>query len=305
MWILFYAIAVIVWGIDAAITKRFLSSSIAPAPMLSIRLAVAAASLIPFGLAELQSLRSFRKKEWMHLAVLVLIGTLAMNLLYYESLRRIPAYVTLILFRLDSVFIILISVFFLRQKTDWKTVLLTLAALGCAGAISLGNQRGLTLKGLDGWGIGLVFLAALSSGLSTIVAKDLLKVISPILLVTLRTSLTSIFLLAWQGPELFRDILPSLPRNDVWLMIFLGVVFSGLTFWVYYKGLKYTTPLVGSLVQLLRVVSGLGASYLLLAEVPTLIQWLGMVGLMGALFFLTQPQAGSTKLGKTVSLPKD
>jgi drug/metabolite transporter (DMT)-like permease len=294
MWILFYAIAVLVWGTDAAITKRYLLSSIAPAPMLTIRLAVAGLTLLPFGMMELRTLKAFRKKEWAYLAVLILIGTLVMNLLYYESLRRIPAYITLILFRLDSVFIIIISVLFLRQKTDWRTVLLTLAALVSAGAISLGNQSSLAFKELNGLGIGLVLLASLASGLSTIVAKDLLKVISPILLVTLRTSLTSVCLLAWQGPALFRDILPSIPGSDLWLMIFMGAVFSGVTFWVYYKGLKYTTPLVGSLVQLLRVVSGLGASYLLLAEAPTTIQWLGMAGLMGALFFLTQPKPAHT-----------
>jgi len=118
MWILFYAIAVLVWGTDAAITKRYLLSSIAPAPMLTIRLAVAGLTLIPFGMMELRSLKVFRKKEWAQLAVLILIGTLVMNLLYYESLTRNPAYLTLILFRLDSVFIILVSVLFLGHKTD-------------------------------------------------------------------------------------------------------------------------------------------------------------------------------------------
>jgi probable blue pigment (indigoidine) exporter len=122
----------------------------------------------------------------------------------------------------------------------------------------------------------------------------LLAVISPLLLVTLRTSLASIFLLGWQGPFLFNSVLPVLSGAEWMLLIFLGAVYSGITFWLYYKGLQATAPLIGSLIQLLRVVSGLVASYVLLSESPNLIQWVGTVGLMASLYFLTQPPQKST-----------
>lgn len=294
--IFYYLLAVLTWGTDAAITKRFLLNSIDPAPMLTIRLVVAGLTLIPFGIREISSLRRFRRKEWLQLGVLIIFGTLGSNLLYYSSLRVTPAFLTLILYRLDSVFVIILSALVLKKTTSSRTFLLVLLAILCAAAISLRNFTTLSLTNFNTLGITLVLLAAFCSAIGTLVAKDLLAVISPLLLVTLRTSLASVFLLSWQGSVLFNNILPLLSGSEWGLLIFLGAIYSGITFWLYYKGLQATSPLIGSLIQLLRVVSGLLASYVLLAEIPNLIQWIGTVGLMATLYFLTQPPKNQAAL---------
>jgi drug/metabolite transporter (DMT)-like permease len=280
---------VLAWGTDAAITKRFLLSSIAPAPMLTIRLAVAAVTLLPFGLREFYTLRAFRRKEWQQLAALILFGTLGTNLFYYESLTRTPAFLTLILYRLDTVFVIILSALILKKKTSLATIGLVILALISAAAISLGNVTSFSLHDFNLLGIGLVLAAALCSAIGVMVAKNLLVMISPLLLVTLRTGLASLFLLTWQSNFFLTQAVKTIPQSEWLLLIFLGVVYSGLTFWLYYKGLQATTPLIGSLIQLLRVVSGLVASYIILGEIPNSIQWVGTLGLMIVLFLLTKP----------------
>jgi|GEM_PF-5335161 len=287
--IFYYLLAVLTWGTDAAITKRFLLNSIDPAPMLTIRLAVAGLTLLPFGIREIATLRRFKRKEWLQLGVLIVFGTLGSNLFYYTSLVHAPAFLTLILYRLDSVFLIILSAALLKKSTSIQTIFLVLLAIICAAVTSLGNLTSLSLANFSALGITLVLLAAFCSAVGTLVAKDLLEVISPLLLVTLRTSLASVFLLAWQGPTLINTIIPVLSKNEIILLLFLGSIYSGVTFWLYYKGLQATAPLIGSLIQLLRVVSGLVASYILLAESPNWIQWVGTVGLMASLYFLTQP----------------
>ena len=121
-------------------------------------------------------------------------------------------------------------------------------------------------------------------------AKDLLALVSPLLLTSLRTGLSTVLLLGWMGRTLVGEILPGMPGKEILVLVVMGVIYSGLAFWLYYKGLQNTSPLVGSLIQLLRIVSGLLASFVLLAEAPSALQWLGTAGLMATLFLLTRPE---------------
>lgn len=290
MYLIFFIIAVALWGTDAAITKRFLLNSLPPEPMITMRLAVAAITLLPFTIQGWAGVKVLSRRDWLRMTLVVLVGTVAMNVLYYKGLVLVPSFITIILFRMEPVFTILILSLFLGQPASLRTWLLTLAAIISAALVTLGQGVEFSLEEISMFGVGLVMLASICSSISTIVAKRLLDIMSPLLLTGLRTGLASFCLLAWQGPTIVKDILPVIPRNDLLLIIGLGVVFSGFGFWMYYKGLQGATPLVGSLVGLLRIVSGLIASYALLNEIPTLVQWVGVVGLMGALYLLAAPQ---------------
>lgn len=306
MSILFYTLAVLIWGTDAAITKRFLFSTIGPIPMVTVRLGVAALALLPLALREYPRLRGFGRKQWALLAVLVAVGTLGMNILFYEGLTRTPAFITLILFRLEPVFVILIGALFLKQHTRASTILLTLGAIASGALVSLGGSGVMHLSGLTPLGIGLVLGASICSAIGTIVAKDLLALVSPLLLTSLRTGLSTVLLLAWMGRTLLGETLPGMPAKDILVLVIMGVIYSGLAFWLYYKGLQNTSPLVGSLIQLLRIVSGLLASFVLLAEAPSALQWVGTAGLMATLFLLTRPekaQKNAAEVGPTASQP--
>lgn len=291
MYILFFILAVLIWGTDAAITKRFLFNAIDPIPMVTLRMTIATVALLPFVIREFRSLRSFTRKDCVRLLVLAVVGTVGMNLLFYGGLVRTPAFIALILFRLEPVFVILISALFMRQRTSVTTVLLTLATIAAGAVVSLGGSGRVTTANIDILGIGLILLGSVCSAIGTIVAKDLLAASSPSLLNCLRTGLASLVLLSWMGRPLVVDILPALPARDLALLIFMGVVFSSVAFWLYYKGLQYTAPLVGAQLQLLRIVSGLLASMLLLGEIPTAVQWAGAAALSVLLYYLTKPGA--------------
>lgn len=290
IYILFFVVAVFLWGTDPAVTKRFLLVSLAPTEMTAMRLGIASITMLPFVLGELKKLRSLTRRDWLSLAALVVIGTTAMNLLYYEALTKIPAFMLLILFRLEPVFVIVLSAIFLNQRISLRTWLLTLAAIACAAVVSLGKGAQLSALQISGLGIGLALLASICSAIGTLLAKDLLKKISPLALNVVRAGLTSALILTAMGSRLETEVIPTLTPNEVWGIVLTGVIYSGIGFWMYYKGLQHIAPLIGSVIQLLRIVSGLAASYLLLAEIPSPIQWVGVAGLLVALFYLTRPE---------------
>lgn len=285
--ILAYLVAVLIWGTDAAITKRFLLTALPPTPMVTIRLAVAGVTLLPFVWHERTRLLRLPRRSWLALAALVLVGTLAMNLTFYLALERTPAFITLILFRLEPIFIILISALFLHQHTTARVWLLTLTAIICGAVISLGGSAHLNMASIPAAGVALVLIASICSAVGTILAKDLLQHVSPTMLTALRTNLTALCLLPFAGAALARE-LPAMPAGQLALLLGMGAVYSGLNFVLYYIGLRATSPLVGSLMQLLRIVSGLIASFALLGERPTAVQWAGTLGLMSVLYLLTR-----------------
>lgn len=113
MYLIFFIIAVALWGTDAAITKRFLLNSLPPEPMITMRLAVAAITLLPFTIQGWAGVKVLSRRDWLRMTLVVLVGTVAMNVLYYKGLVLVPSFITIILFRMEPVFTILILSLFL------------------------------------------------------------------------------------------------------------------------------------------------------------------------------------------------
>ncbi|HMN11567.1 MAG TPA: DMT family transporter [Bellilinea sp.] len=285
---MYFLLAVLIWGTDAGLTKAFLVADVPAPAMFAVRMTFASLALMPFAWKHWPDFRKLSLKSWLELGVLVVIGVVVMNVVYTWGLVTVPSYLAVILFRLEPILVILISFTFLNKKYSPLILVLTLAALTFAAVATLGGKLlgggGLTL---DPKGIMLVLLATLSSALATLAAKDLLRVMSPLVLTSVRTTFAALILLSFTAKPLVTEIIPRLSAGQIGLLVLLGVVFSGFAFWLYYEGLERSTPLLASLMQLIRIPTGIVTGYFLLAEVPGTMQWIGTTGIVLTLIFIT------------------
>lgn len=285
MYLVFFIVAILIWGTDAALTKRFLIETLSPASALALRYIFATLCLTPFALPAIKKLRLLNRRDWLNLIALVLGGSLLSNLIYYYSLTLISAFVTTMLVRLEPVFIILLSAIFLKRTTSRRTWFFTIIAVGCSWLIAAGSGGG-GMSPQTLLGVGLMIISTLLWAIATLQGKTLLEKLSPIMLTWLRIGMTTLFLLPFQGRDLFAR-LPEISTQSLFVFFIMGALHSGLAFWFYYKGLKASTPLIASLAELLEPISGLAASLILLGETPQMIQIIGIAGLLVTLYLLT------------------
>ncbi len=289
MYLLFFILAVLIGASDAVITKRFAIQTIDTTTLVTGRFIVASLCLLPFAMHDLPVLRQFKKKDWWQTLFLALGGTILVNLLYFKALTLIPAFMTLMLYRLEPIFIILIAALFLKQKTSARTWALTVTAIFCSALIAVGNAQWSEFTSGTLSGIALILFASLLFAASTIIGKDMLNKVSPILLIWLRMAIAAVILASVQAPALYKTI-PTLRNQDLIILFILGMFHSGLANWFFYKGLQASSPLFAGLIQLLGPVSGLTLSFLLLGEQPTLMQFVGICGLILVLYLLASPE---------------
>lgn len=289
MYIFFYALAILIGGTDAAITKRFLLGSFSPSEVVVFRFIVATICLAPFAVGDRKMLKGLNRRDWLYLAFLAVIGTVVINLLYFQSLVFIPSFVVVMLYRVEPVFIIILAAVFLHQPASKRTWLLTLAAIACSALVAAGNTSQAEFTSQAGLGVALILLASFFYAISTLLGKRMLSKLSPILLIWLRMAIAALILIAFFAPDLVK-IIPTLTLQDVIVLVILGAFHSGVSNWFFYKGLQFSTPLFGGLIQLLGPVSGIIASFFLMNEQPNLIQMAGIAGLFFVLFLLARPE---------------
>lgn len=112
----YYAVAVLIWGSETALTKAFLLDSLAPEAMLVLRTAITSLVLLPLVALDRPQLGRLSRQVWLAVLALSLLGTALPMLLYFVALARIPASTTMLLYRTEPIFVILLSVTVLHQR---------------------------------------------------------------------------------------------------------------------------------------------------------------------------------------------
>jgi drug/metabolite transporter (DMT)-like permease len=284
--LVFYLLAIVIWGADAAVTKAFLLTTLSPLLTLVGRFAIAALCLLPFIYGELRTLPRLTPKDWLSIGMLGLLGTALPNWLYLEALVSLPASIVLLLYRLEPIFAILIALILFHQPITLYIWPFLLIAIACSYIIVTGGAISpLTLGPETTRGIMLTLAGTVLWAVATFVGKALLTKVSPILLVWLRFSLALGGLLLCHGSNF--SLLLTLTPGDLFWLSYLGIVSTGLAYIFYYKGLAASSPILASIIQLLGPVVGLPISFLLLNEQLSYLQLGGAVGLLASLYVLT------------------
>ncbi len=188
-YLVYYVLTVVIWGAEAVLTKAFLLDALTPGAMLVLRVLITALVLAPLVLLDRPPLRRLKRRDWAALLALSLLGTALPTLLYFIALNMIPASTTMLLYRTEPIFVIVLAVLLLGQHVGVRVWLLTLLAVACAYLIAVGQLQPPPLGSQTAQGV-LLMLA--STGLfawATLLGKALLDKVSPLTLVWLRFSL--------------------------------------------------------------------------------------------------------------------
>lgn len=282
----YYVFAVLIWGSEAVLTKAFLSDTLAPGVMLTLRTLITSLVLLPLVLLDRPHLRSLGRRDWAALLALSLFGTALPTLLYFAALGIIPASTAMLLFRTEPIFVIALSVLVLRQRIAMRVWLLTLAAVFFAYLIAVGHLEPPPLDSQATQGALLMLASTALYAGATLLGKALLDKVSPLVLVWLRFSLALPLLLVFFGRQsLAVGLLLHAP--DWFWLLWMGGISSGLAYVFYYKGLQASNAVIASIIILLGPVTGVTLSVLLLHEHFTSLQVAGIAGLLVTMVFLS------------------
>lgn len=285
-YLVYYILAVLIWGSEAALTKAFLLDALAPGAMLLLRAVITSLVLLPLVALGRPPLRSLARRDWAALLALSLLGTALPTLLYFVALGLMPASTTMLMYRIEPIFVILLSVVLLGQRVALRVWLLTAAAVACAYLIAVGQLQPPPLDSSTTRGVLLMLASTVLFAWATLLGKSLLEKTPPLVLVWLRFSLALPLLMALYGREALAAAPQLAAQNWFWLF-WMGGISSGLAYVFYYKGLQWSSPIIASVVTLLGPVVGVTLSVLLLNESFTAVQVIGIVGLLVTVYFLS------------------
>ena len=198
------------------------------------------------GVKEFKAIKQLKKKEWLLLAIIGLVGGAIPFLLFFKGLSMTAAASGSFVHKTMFIYVAILAVVFLKEKIPGR--------LFIAGALLLmGNLYFLKFLPVSFQiGDGLILLAALFWAAENTISKYTLRTLSPRIVAFGRMGIGSAFIFLFL---LFTGGLPSIASLTTlhwqWVLISAVILFGYVTTW--YTGLKYinvstatTILLVGS-----------------------------------------------------------
>jgi drug/metabolite transporter (DMT)-like permease len=199
-----------------------------PLEVTAFRLTGAAVLMLLIGAAK--GMKRPRREHLLPIALCGIIGLMVYNLGLGYGLQTVSAAAAGFIVAMGPIFIVLFSVFFLKEKIGWKTRSgIAISFLG-ASLIAFAKPGGFSLE----WGALYVLSAALAAAVMTLTQKPLLTHYTPYDITTWMTvaAALSVLPLGW---HVFPKVWAMGPTPSVWALVHLAVVvsFVGYLFWGY------------------------------------------------------------------------
>lgn len=276
-------VSVVLWA-SAFVGIRAAGRSFSPGALALGRLTIGTVLLGAMALS--RPLLRLSRRE---LALLVIAGLLwfgVYNVLLNDAERRVDAGTAAMLVLIAPIFIIALAAAFLKERATPNLVLG--GALAFAGVVVIGLATSTGHASLVG--VILCLIAALSSAIGMVAEKPVLSRVSALQATWMCCAVGALFCLPY-APSLARE-LPRAPVGAIACLLFLGVFPTSIAFttWAYAlaRGSAGRLAATAYLVPPITIVM----SWLMLAEVPTLIAVLGgALCLVGVYIARKVPQA--------------
>ncbi len=224
-----------------------------------------------------QGIKLDRRSDYFYMAGIGLL--LAIHWIsFFKSIQVSTVAVGLLTFSTFPVFTTFLEPYFFNEKLRTRNITIALIALAGVSLVvpefEIGNN--ITQGALYGITAGLTF-AVLS-----ILNRKFVKNYSSLVVAFYQDSFAALFLL----PFLFLQETVSQPQ-DVFLLVLLGVIFTGVAHSLFIRGLAKTRAQTASIIASLEPVYGIVAAVLLLGEIPEFRVVLGGAVILGAACYAT------------------
>lgn len=250
------------YGANHVVAKGVMPDYLTPSVFIFLRAAGATAL---FWIIKILFVREkvARKDLWL-LAACGLFGVTVNQLFFFHGLSLTSSINSGIIMTINPILVVLLSYLILKEAVTWRKSLGIL--LGAIGAILLTLTAG-TGHGDSTLGDIFIFINAMSYALYLVLVKPLMKKYAPLTVITYVFSFGLTFVLCYPSTlsELSVTDFKSIPTDIVYIILFviLGVTF--LTYLLTVYGLKYLSPSVSSAYIYLQPVLVMMFAYLLSA----------------------------------------
>lgn len=222
--------------------SKLIAADFSPFAICGIRFLIGGLMFLPYSLYEIkrQKISLSIKDHGKMVGLGILFICLSMTMLQFAiKLSSSPALIAII-FSANSMITIVISALVLKERFTYQKIA---ALLLCVAGFVVCSWESLMAKG-EFVAVLLAFLSALTFSIYTILNKKMMKKASGNILIGFSFMYGSILLLIanWVlGGNLV--IAETLSTGSVLIMLFVGVVVTGLGYWAYFRALKHSATM--------------------------------------------------------------
>ncbi len=197
---------------------------------------------------------------------------------FFQSIQVSTVAIGLLTFSTFPVFVTFMEPFFFKEKL--KLIDALIAAITLIGVALVIPKFDISNNATLGviWGVVSGFTFAILSILNRKYVKDY----SSLVIAFYQDATATIVLI----PFLFTTAVSFAPK-DILLLIFLGVVFTGISHSLFIKGLTHIKAQTASIITSLEPVYGIIFAIFIVSEIPTLRVIIGGIIILGTTFFTT------------------
>jgi len=240
-----------------------------------LRVAIATLVLLPFIWQQRETIRQYRRKDWVVIALIALIGMFLFSIFMLYGMKQISGVVGSIVMSTTPIVTALGSFFFFRDRLGWrKSAAIALAVFGIL-ILNAGNPSSQSSGGNLLVGTLLIFGAVCSEASYTLLGKKASAHVDPVIIAALASAIALLLFLPF---TLYQW--PSLNMGTVswtdWLALAwwgAGTLALGSVLW--YRGVAKVAGSTAAGYMGVMPVSALVLSYLLLNE-P--FRWIHLAG---------------------------
>lgn len=294
-------IAASLWAVDALFRTQ-LTYTIPAASIIFLEHLIGFMFLLPLFIKNIAEIKALKIGEWGNFLALTIVSSVAGGLLFTQALSSSFAqmdFITpLLLIKLQPVFVILLSAFFLKEKLTLRFCIAAAFALVGSYIMSFGfTPIALTLEGKM-----LVYILALGAtacwGVGTILSKRALARVSFPTATTLRYAIAIPVALIFAYTLGQTYDFSQLAFAQIWRFLVIGGITGGAAaIFIYYWGLKHTQAKVSTIAELIfPVISIIIATTSLnpygAAQVLSLSNISGIIILVTSILVISLDKAG-------------
>lgn len=231
------------YGINHVIAKGVMPEYLTPSVFIFLR---ASGAVILFWLVRLLIIREkVERRDFLRLALCGLFGVAINQLFFFHGLSLTSSVNTGIIMTINPILVVILSFFILNESISWKRA--GGIALGATGAVLLTLAAG-TGTGDSALGDAFVFINATSYAFYLVVVKPLMIKYKPITVITYVFSFGFIWVSLYPPTliELFQTDFTIIPMDKIYVILFVIVGVTFLTYLLTVYALKFVSPSVSS-----------------------------------------------------------
>lgn len=293
------------YGANHVVAKGVMPDYLSPSVFILLR---AAGAALLFWIVKILFVREkVKRKDLLLMAACGLFGVAVNQLFFFHGLSLTSSINSGIIMTINPILVVILSYFILKEAITWRKSIGIL--IGATGAILLTLTAG-TGSGDSTMGDLFIFINASSYAVYLVLVKPLMKKYKPLTVVTYVFSFGLTYVICYPPTlvELSSTNFAAIPMDKIYVILFVIVGVTFLTYLLTVYGLKHVSPSVSSAYIYLQPVLVMFFAFVLskigIADDYThTITW-EKVGYMMLIFIGVYITSSSSFLRKTLSKSK-